>query len=178
MVVGSSSARLSCRASCDSDLIEPYRYAARSNLLETEHLKRLLAEEPAQLQRYATLATLINRRLTQVDHIADLRMSQGFKAAREFVGCGGGKQLQDQSRGLVAEARAEQRLLSQRERRFQSSAMLAMASIPGQVGGHQAVAGGAVAPWACQRSGGRPGSACHCCPDTCRAGALATDGRH
>jgi signal transduction histidine kinase/CheY-like chemotaxis protein len=114
----------------DSSYLEPYRLAARSSLLELDHLRRLIVDNPAQTQRYATLATLSTKRIGLVDQVVDLRMGQGFEAARTFIRRGEGKRLQDEIRTLVAQMRSEEeRLLGEREQRSDLSARLAMASI-------------------------------------------------
>ena len=114
----------------NSSYLEPYRRAARSSLLELDHLRRLIADNPAQTQRYASLAALSTKRIALVDQVVDVRMSQGFEAARAFISRGEGKRLQDEIRTLVAQMRSdEERLLGQRERRSDFRARLAMASI-------------------------------------------------
>jgi signal transduction histidine kinase/CheY-like chemotaxis protein/HPt (histidine-containing phosphotransfer) domain-containing protein len=114
----------------DSTYLEPYRLAARSSLLELDQLRRLVADNPVQARRAATLATLSTRRISLVDQVVDLRMSQGFEAARNLVARGEGRRLQQEIRGLVAQMRAdEERLLGEREQQSERSARLALASI-------------------------------------------------
>jgi signal transduction histidine kinase/CheY-like chemotaxis protein len=114
----------------DSSYLEPYRRAARSSLLELDHLRRLIADDPVQTQRYASLAALSTKRIALVDQVVDVRMSQGFEAARAFISRGEGKHLQDEIRTLVAQMRSdEERLLGEREQRSNFSARLAMVSI-------------------------------------------------
>ncbi len=114
----------------DTSYLQPYRHAARSSMLELDRLWRLVADDPAQARRHATLATLSTKRIGLVDQVVDLRMSQGFEAARAFVSRGEGKRLQDEIRALVAQMQAdEQRLLGERERQSGFSARLAMGSI-------------------------------------------------
>ncbi|WP_157269185.1 CHASE3 domain-containing protein [Azohydromonas aeria] len=114
----------------NADYLQPYRHATRTILLELDRLRRLVADNPLQSGRGATLATLTQQRIEQVDRVIELQMAQGFEAARTAVAGGEGKQLQDRIRELVAQMRAEEeRLLGEREARSDASARLAVASI-------------------------------------------------
>jgi signal transduction histidine kinase/ActR/RegA family two-component response regulator len=95
--------------------------------MELDRLQRLVAADSLQRQHHATLVALSTKRIGLVDEVVDLRMSKGFEAARELVGRGEGKWLQDEIRVLVAQMRAEeQRLLEEREQQSDSSARLAI----------------------------------------------------
>ncbi|WP_198321009.1 CHASE3 domain-containing protein [Azohydromonas aeria] len=114
----------------DISYLQPYRHAARASLMELDRLRRLIAGNPGQLGNYAALAALSTKRMALVDEVIDLRMSRGYAAARELVGRGEGKRLQDEIRVLVAQMRAEeQRLLDERERQSEFSTQLAAFSI-------------------------------------------------
>ncbi|WP_416462853.1 CHASE3 domain-containing protein [Rubrivivax gelatinosus] len=116
----------------DPEYLQPYRRAARSSLLELDRLQRLVADNPVQTARLATLREMTEKRLDLIDQVVDLRTVKGFEAARALIASGEGKRLQDRIRAAVEQMRAEERaLLAERERRSARSAMAAQVLISG-----------------------------------------------
>jgi methyl-accepting chemotaxis protein len=110
----------------DDSYLEPYN-AARAVVSTTyEHLRTLTADNEDQQKRLDLLAPLLDARMKQLADVVDLRRTQGFDAALQYVTSGKGQDTMDQIRSLLAAAdQAEADLLDQRTADAKESASLA-----------------------------------------------------
>jgi len=89
-------------------------------------LRALIADNPEQLKRLDSLATLVSVRLERSHWTVDTRRTGGSSAAARAVIGGRGKELMQQIRGMVRQMEDEEgRLLAQRSAALQSKARLA-----------------------------------------------------
>jgi len=110
----------------DTTYLTPYD-SARAQLggLLAE-LRALIADNPEQLKRLDSLATLVSVRLERSHWTVDTRRTGGSSAAARAVIGGRGKELMQQIRGMVRQMEDEEgRLLAQRSAALQSKARLA-----------------------------------------------------
>jgi methyl-accepting chemotaxis protein len=114
----------------DEAYLEPYQYATGAIGGVLAELRKLTADNPAQLARIDEAESLIGSKLAELKRTVDLRRTQGFDAALKVVGTGEGKRAMDDLRRVTSEMeRAERERLAQRSEGAESSASSAKATI-------------------------------------------------
>ena len=99
----------------EDSYLQPYRQSL--TLIDTRltGLRQLTADNPAQRERVAAVASLVTSRLSELNTVIQLRTRRGFAAAQSEVLTGKGKEVHDQLRALVAQTSAvEVSLLNER----------------------------------------------------------------
>jgi CHASE3 domain sensor protein len=116
----------------DDSYLEPYQHSAQLVDVEGKELRRLTADNPAQLQRLDAVVALATERLANLSLVIQLRRDRGLDAAKTEILTGKGKRFHDQIRGLIDQmAGVETSLLAQRERSAHHSSTMAQAIILG-----------------------------------------------
>ena len=108
----------------DEIYLEPYQSAVGQTDGNIHALRGLLAGNPGQAARLATLETLVDAKLGELGNVIELRRREGFQTASQAILKGEGKQLMDRVRAEVAsigrweeaQLRAQQDDARQRER--------------------------------------------------------------
>ena len=110
--------------------LEPYRTALVTIKTTVDDVQKLTSDNPAQQQRWSSLAPLIDAKMAELQRTIDLRRTQGFEAAAKVVVGNEGKIIMDQIRAIIAQADQEEaKLLERRDAEAKSSARWAMAMI-------------------------------------------------
>lgn len=91
--------------------LEPYSAALHMLRERRAKLKSLTADNSQQQARLASLEPLIDGKLTDLNHIIELRRQGGFEAAAAGVRTFRGKELMDQLREKIARAQDEEQML-------------------------------------------------------------------
>jgi CHASE3 domain sensor protein len=108
--------------SADDVYLEPYRSAIGDIKPIVDDLRRLIADNPNQQRRLDSVTTLVDDKLKELATAIDLRRKSGADAAIQRISAGGGRNLMDQLRGVLAEmTREEQSLLGPRTSRAEAS---------------------------------------------------------
>ena len=117
---------------------------------DMQQLRRLVADNPAQVERLSALEDLLAARVTRSNTLIGLRRTAGFAEAQRLVLDGEGTRLIENIRARIGEMKQhEDTMLAEREQRAQRSANVAKAVILG--GGLLAFALGALSLVALRR---------------------------
>ena len=96
--------------------LDPYDLASSLIARDIANLKNLAADNIQLKGKLEVLQIKVDEKLMNAKKVIDLRRTEGFEAARDFILTEQGKQIMDTVRLTVAEMRsAEQQLLQQRE---------------------------------------------------------------
>src|SRR6266567_3937056 len=95
----------------DERLFASYSLAAIETGERLRRLKELTLDNNQQQRRLKKLESLVGSRLTNLQNLADLRVSGGLAAARAFMANGIGFGLSNQIRDLTKEMTSEERAL-------------------------------------------------------------------
>jgi PAS domain S-box-containing protein len=116
----------------ESSYLESYATSRAIANATLRNAEALTVDNPEQEARLATLRRLLSNRLTVSDERIELRRQQGLAAVLNVPTRGQGRQLQQQLRETVAQAKqAETNLLSERNVRAQRSTVLTKSVIIG-----------------------------------------------
>ena len=97
--------------------LDRYERQSRQVPVELAQLRQLTSDSPEQQERIARLATLVDRRLSNLRNFTAIRQRDGFEAARQAIGATDRLGEADAISGLVADILAsENRLLRDQQR--------------------------------------------------------------
>ena len=112
------------------DFLEPYTRAATELDRDYADLRALIADNPAQLERAATLRELITKRDAELKEVITLRRSSGTDQAGKYIAAGEGQRTMDAIRVAVRGMdRIESELLVRRRDEAETSSVTARAVI-------------------------------------------------
>ncbi len=95
--------------------LAPYEHAREAIPPMLKALRKLLAENPAQLSRLDELEVLVNRKVHEMQATVDIVRQSGLEAAKQRILTGEGKKMMDEIRTLATLLEQHQRnLLAQR----------------------------------------------------------------
>ena len=98
------------------EYLAPYRAATARNEDNLVAVERLTKDNPEQQSDAARLRDAVKRRVEAMQRTLDIRRTDGFPAAQDFVSTGAGRRVMDEIRGLVAGMeRREESLLAERQ---------------------------------------------------------------
>ncbi len=107
------------------EFLEPYNSGTVAAKTDVEGLRKLTDDNPSQQARIERMAPLIDKKLSEMAHVIDVRHG-GFEAAAAIVAAGEGKHTMDEIRAVLGEMdREELALLDSRKRDAESSTELA-----------------------------------------------------
>jgi len=99
----------------DEAYLDPYTSALTALAADTSALRLLTVDNPAAQARLDALAPLVTARLTELNHVIDLRRTQGLAAAVDRLRTDRGKEVMDSIRTHISTMEtAERSLLSAR----------------------------------------------------------------
>jgi polar amino acid transport system substrate-binding protein len=81
--------------------LEPYVTATANLQRDLDNLKKLIGDNPSQLDRLAKLTPLINQKMTEMRSLIDMRAGDGLQPALEVIRSDRGKLLMDQMRAIL-----------------------------------------------------------------------------
>jgi CHASE3 domain sensor protein len=100
----------------DEAYLGPYRAASGAIASALDRLRGVLAHNRAQLARIDALQAAVADKLAELSATIEKRRSGDIGGALRMVGAGGGKELMDRARAVLAEMRTEQKkVLAQNE---------------------------------------------------------------
>lgn len=107
----------------DATFLESYRQAVARVDSHFQKLRQLTVDRPQQQQRLDSLEPLLTGRLTHINQAIEVRRTEGFAAAQNFVASGKGKHIQAAIRTVISELElAEHQMLEQRDTHAQATA--------------------------------------------------------
>src|SRR5205823_5180101 len=107
----------------DEEYLQPYTKATSSINQHIERLKALIADEPEQQRRLASLEQKMAERLQLMSETIELRRTKGFGSAEEVIATGRGLRMMDDIRKIISEmSNEEDRTLERRTEDANASA--------------------------------------------------------